>query len=82
VAPPCSKVVQESMRLDGHPIDPARRYRVTVNSFLAGGGDDFSVFARATDSIGGVLDLDALAAWLSTHDIVSPDMGPRIHRAP
>src|SRR5690606_38602008 len=32
-----------SMALDGRPIDPAASYRITVNNFLASGGDGFSV---------------------------------------
>ena len=30
-----------SVTLDGRPLDPAARYRVTVNSFLAAGGESF-----------------------------------------
>src|SRR5262249_8687604 len=32
-------VAADGITLDDHPIDPAARYRVTVNSFLADGGD-------------------------------------------
>ncbi|HYM46960.1 MAG TPA: bifunctional metallophosphatase/5'-nucleotidase, partial [Burkholderiaceae bacterium] len=34
-----SRIVADSMRLDGRAIDPAQSYRVTVNNFLADGGD-------------------------------------------
>lgn len=54
-----------AMTLDGKPIDPAATYRVTVNSFLANGGDSFSGFARQRfAAIAPVTDLDALEAWL------------------
>ena len=63
-----------SMTLSGKPIDPARRYRVTVNNFLASGGDGFSVFNDGTDSFDAGLDLDALEAWLGTNP-VAPAIG-------
>ncbi len=46
-------------------LDPARVYRVVVNSFLAAGGDDFTAFTRARVLAGGPLDVDALVAHLS-----------------
>ena len=46
------------------PIDPARRYRVTVNSFLAQGGDGFWLFTKGTDAALGMTDMEALEAWI------------------
>lgn len=57
-----SRVV--SMTLNGLPIDPAASYRVTTNSFLAGGGDSFSLLNRQRDAVIGMSDLEALEAWL------------------
>ena len=56
-----------SMALDGKPVDPAKIYRVTVNNFLASGGDGYSVLAEGTDTFDAGLDLDALEAWLATN---------------
>ncbi len=53
-----------ALTLDGRPIDPAATYRVTTNSFLAQGGDSFSLFAKQRDAVIGVVDLDALQSWL------------------
>lgn len=53
-----------SATLDGQPIDPARTYRVTMNSFLAAGGDSFTVFTQGTDTVTGPVDLDAMEQWL------------------
>jgi len=53
-----------SMTLNGEPLDPARDYRVTTNSFLAGGGDSFSLFARQRNAVIGMPDIEALEAWL------------------
>ncbi|MBC7492906.1 MAG: bifunctional metallophosphatase/5'-nucleotidase, partial [Novosphingobium sp.] len=43
---------------------PAKRYRVTVNNFLAQGGEGFSVFAKGADAALGMTDLQALEAWI------------------
>src|SRR6476646_7038465 len=37
------RIVAAKMTLNGQPIDPAASYRVTVNNFLALGGDGFTV---------------------------------------
>jgi 5'-nucleotidase len=58
------------MTLGGKPIDPAGRYRVTVNNFLASGGDNYSVLTQGTDAFDAGLDLDALEAWLGTNPTV------------
>lgn len=53
--------------LDGKPVQPQRHYRVTVNNFLASGGDSYSVLTQGTDAVDAGLDLDALEAWLATN---------------
>ncbi|WP_324475238.1 bifunctional metallophosphatase/5'-nucleotidase [Novosphingobium sp.] len=53
-----------AMTFNGQAIDPAATYRVTTNSFLAGGGDTFSLFTRQRDAVVGMPDIDALEAWL------------------
>jgi 5'-nucleotidase len=66
--PPASRIIQ--MVLDGKPVDPNRRYRVTVNNFLASGGDGYSILTEGTDTFDAGLDLDALEAWLATNPAV------------
>ena len=56
-----------SMALDGKPIRPDGRYRVTVNNFLASGGDGFTALSNGTDTFDAGLDLDAMEAWLATN---------------
>ena len=63
-----------AMRLDGKAIDPAARYRVAVNNFLASGGDGYSVLTEANVIADGGLDLDALEAWLAKGQPV-PQLG-------
>ena len=52
------------MSLNGTAIDPAATYRVTTNSFLAQGGDSFTLLAKQREAVIGINDLDALQAWL------------------
>jgi 5'-nucleotidase len=59
-----------AMILDGKPIDPNGRYRVSVNNFLASGGDGYTVLTQGTDTFDAGLDLDALEAWLATNPAV------------
>jgi 2',3'-cyclic-nucleotide 2'-phosphodiesterase (5'-nucleotidase family) len=75
-APVGSKV--SDIRLEGAPVDPAASYRVTVNSFLADGGDAFLVFKEGTNRVGGGVDLDEFIAYLAAN---SPVTGPTPDRA-
>ncbi len=52
------------MRLDGRRIDPAADYRVTVNNFMASGGDNFTVLSNGRAAADGGSDLDALESYL------------------
>jgi 5'-nucleotidase len=62
--------------LDGVPIEEGRSYRVTMNSFLAGGGDSFTVFREGTGTVNGAVDLEAIEAWLrAAPDRVFPAIG-------
>jgi len=62
--PAGQKVMAGSLRLNGVPITPEARLRVTVNGFLAGGGDNFSVFMAGQEPRTGIMDIDALEAYL------------------
>ena len=68
------------VRLNGTPIEAAATYRVTVNSFLADGGDGFTVLREGTDRLVGGLDIDALVAYLGAHDPIAPPAADRITR--
>jgi 5'-nucleotidase len=59
-----SRVVPGSLKVNGHAVAADARVRVTVNSFLAAGGDGFGVFAEGTDRVGGPNDLEALIEYL------------------
>lgn len=59
-ARPVGRKVVRLELADGTPVGRARRYTVTVNDFLAEGGDAFTPFRAGADRRGGPLDLDAL----------------------
>ena len=59
-------VLATSVRINGQQLDPAASYSVTVNSFLAAGGDNFSVLPQGTNRVVGPVDLDALIRYLGS----------------
>jgi len=66
------------IRIKGQSLQPHANYRVTMNSFLATGGDAFSVFNRGTDVLGGDLDVDALTEYLAKNPGLMPPTTDRI----
>ncbi len=74
------RVLAERMTLNGRPIDPAARYRVTVNNFLFVGGDGFTALTGGTEAQIGVYDVDALHAYFRANSPVSPGAADRIVR--
>lgn len=78
--PDGERIIAERMELNGQPIDPAARYRVTVNNFLSLGGDGFSVLTQGTAPQFGVYDVEALDAYFRANSPVSPVQGGRIVR--
>ncbi|WP_107086215.1 bifunctional UDP-sugar hydrolase/5'-nucleotidase [Streptomyces sp. CNQ-509] len=70
------RVVADSVRLDGQPLDPAATYRVAVNSFLAGGGDGFPTLADGTDPLVGGDDLAALESYLTANSSADKPLAP------
>jgi 5'-nucleotidase len=77
-APNGSKVDINSIMINGVPIDPNASYRVTVNSFLADGGDGFTVLLQGEDRLGGEVDLDALVTYFENNSPVAPGPQNRI----
>ena len=73
-------VVADRMSLNGQQIDPATSYRVTVNNYLALGGDGFAVLKQGTAPRFGIYDIDALYAYFQANSPVTPATGNRIAR--
>ncbi|WP_273429488.1 bifunctional metallophosphatase/5'-nucleotidase [Chitinibacter tainanensis] len=61
------RVLRNSVKLNGVQIDTAASYRITVNNFLAGGGDNFTVLTKGTNILGGAQDIDAMESYLKAN---------------
>ena len=70
------------MRLNGEAVQPERPYRITVNSFLAEGGDGFLLLKQGRERSGGAQDVDATLDYLKANDALAPSEAPRIGWAP
>jgi 5'-nucleotidase len=70
------RVIADSVRIGGEPVVADHDYRVTVNSFLADGGDGFSLLLAGRDSVVGPQDAEALETYLRTHSpLAVPSLG-------
>ncbi len=74
------RVIADSMSLNGERVDPAKSYRITVNNYLATGGDGFTALAQGTAQQFGVYDADALYAYFQANSPISPAAADRIKR--
>ena len=79
----CTAVSVSNVMLDGEALDPAETYLVTVNSFLADGGDNFSTFAETDPGlrVDGGNDLDALINYIDTFGPVDPPGVDRVNES-
>jgi 5'-nucleotidase len=69
--------------LNGVALNPSASYNVTVNSFLADGGDNFTTLGNVTTSrLDGGLDLEALANYLAAFSPVDPPPTDRANELP
>ena len=67
VVPPAVTGPTQAIVNAGVVLEPARKWRVTVNGFLASGGDGYSTLAAGTDRLQGGQELDALSAYLAPY---------------
>ncbi len=79
-APAGSKV--SNVVIGGQPLNLTASYRITVNNFLSGGGDGFTVFTEGTNKVNQGVDIDALAAYLTAHSPLAPPATNRITLVP
>jgi len=74
------RVLADRMSLNGQPIDPVKGYRVTVNNYLAVGGDGFTVLKEGSGQQFGIYDVDALYGYFQVNSPISPVAADRIVR--
>jgi 5'-nucleotidase len=83
VAGTCTSVTIANVMLNGVPLDMGAGYMVTVNSFLATGGDNFTVFGGVTTPrLEGGVDLTAIINYLGTFSPVAPPPTDRVNELP
>jgi 5'-nucleotidase len=75
-----SKLVPGSVKFNGAALDLAASYRVTVDAFLADGGDGFVVLCQGTQKMPGPTDLEALGAYIAARSPLAPPPSDRIVR--
>ena len=78
--PAGSRVAAGSILLNGEALRAQQDYRVTVNSFMADGGDGFTLLSESRDREGGMLDVDALEAYLHVNSPLNTPRPGRIVR--
>ena len=72
------RVLNETLTIGGVAVVDRQTYRVTVNNFLFGGGDGFTVLPGGQNPVTGPIDLDAFTAYLTANQPVSAPATDRI----
>jgi 5'-nucleotidase len=62
----------ETIVSGGVVANPAKTYRITVNNFMATGGDGFAMLLNGTSLLGGAQDIDALVAHMAQFKAPNP----------
>jgi len=70
------KIVVSTITINGAALDTAASYRITVNNFLAGGGDGFSILKQGTNPLVGELDIDAFTQYLTANSTPATPIAP------
>lgn len=78
--PAGARIVRDSVVINGRPLQMDRDYRITVNSYLAEGGDNLPLLREGRSRVEGVQSLDALIAYFGRHSPVSPGAERRVRR--
>jgi 5'-nucleotidase len=78
--PEGARIVRDSVVINGQRLQAKREYRITVNSFLADGGDNLPILREGRNRVAGVLSLDALVAYFGRQSPVAPGAERRVRR--
>jgi 5'-nucleotidase len=74
------RIARYSVVINGRPLQADRDYRVTVNNYLADGGDNLPLLREGRDRSVGVQSLEALVMYFERHSPVSPGLERRARR--
>ncbi|MEH6989637.1 bifunctional metallophosphatase/5'-nucleotidase [Cytobacillus firmus] len=61
---PAGSKIKEIYLPNGTKLDPDKIFSVTVNTYLADGGDNFTAFKNGTNRVTGPMDIDALEKYI------------------
>jgi 5'-nucleotidase len=75
-----NKIVPGSVKYKGKPIDPKALFNVTVDAFMLGGGDNYTILAAGANKRTGAGDLDAFIAFLNAGAPVAPPKRDHVTR--
>ncbi len=79
----CTSITVSNVQLNGAALDPTGTYNVTVNNFLADGGDNFTTLGTvSTPRLDGGNDLQAFTNYLGTFSPVAPPSIDRVNELP
>ena len=76
LVPPAVTGPTDNLVINGVVQNPGKTYRVTVNNFMATGGDGFTTLIGGTGVQGGAQDIDALVAYLAGYKGQAPAYDP------
>ena len=75
-----NKIVPGSVKYQGKPIDQKALFRITVDTFMLGGGDGYTVLAGGANKKPAVGDLDAFIAYIAAHSPLAPPKRDHVTR--
>ncbi len=78
--PEGARIARDSVVINGEPLQAGRDYRVTVNDYLAGGGDNLPVLREGRNRVVGMQSVDALVAYFERHSPLAPVAQRRVMR--
>jgi 5'-nucleotidase len=79
----CTSTNVSNVKLNGIDVELSETYFVTVNNFLADGGDNFGTFATIMSTrLDGGKDLEALINYLGAFGPVAPPSTDRVNELP
>jgi 5'-nucleotidase len=76
VYPPVATGAADNIVINGVVQNPTKTYRVTVNNFMATGGDGYTVLVGGSMVQGGAQDIDALIAYLAGYKTTANAYNP------
>lgn len=78
--PAGQRVLRNTVMLNGTVISAVMTYRITVNNYLATGGDAFTVLTKGTNILGGAQDVDAFEAYIKAQTQTGSVAVPALNR--